>query len=126
MLLSRVSDLPSDDVDAMVIVRNYHDVEWVFPDLERAHVLAELYRALVPGGVVGVVEVATHHAGWHEETHRLNETVVVDDFTGAGFTFEARSDLLSVPGDDHSESGFEQGRHTMDRYLLRFRKPSGP
>ncbi|MDX1748018.1 MAG: hypothetical protein R3324_18960, partial [Halobacteriales archaeon] len=64
--------------------------------------------------------------GWDEETHRLNEAVVIDDFTSGGFELADRSDLLANPDDDHTASGFEAGRHTTDRYLLKFVKPTGP
>jgi predicted methyltransferase len=30
--------------------------------------------------------------------------------------------MLRNPDDDHSITGFDEGRHTMDRYLLKFRK----
>ena len=122
-LLEKITELPEGAIDAMIIVRNYHDVEWVFADMQRAEVLAALYRALKPGAPVGVVEVATDSPGWDQATHRLNEQVVIEDFTGVGFALEDRSAMLANPEDDHSTSGFEEGRHTMDRYLLRFRKP---
>lgn len=34
------------------------------------------------------------------------------------------SDMLANPDDDHSITGFEEGRYKMDRYLLKFEKPS--
>ena len=123
-ILIKLDELPAEGLDAMVVVRNYHDVEWVFESLKRTDVVAALHRALKPGGVIGIVEVATDREGWDEDTHRLNESMVVEDFTAGGFELEERSDLLANPDDDHSVSGFEQGRHTMDRYLLRFRKPA--
>ena len=76
------------------------------------------------GGVVGIVEVATDREGWDEKTHRLNEKVVVEDFTSGGFRLLGRSDMLANKEDDHSIAGFKEGRHTPDRYLLKFEKPS--
>jgi predicted methyltransferase len=76
-----------------------------------------------PGGVVGIVEAATDREGWDQETHRLNEAVVIEDFTAAGFELVETSGMLRNPADDHSTSGFDEGRHTVDRYLLKFRKP---
>ena len=103
----------------MVSIRNYHDAK-----PPRDQLLNELYDALKPGGIIGIVDVATDHPGWDEDTHRLNEQVVIDEFTANGFTFEGSSDMLRNPDDDHSIRGFDEGRHTMDRYLLKFRKQS--
>ena len=119
----KISDLPPDSVDRMVVVRNYHDVEWVFEGLKRKDVVAGLFSALKPGGTIGIVEVVTDKPGWDEKTHRLNKQIVIDDFTAGGFKLTETSDILANPDDDHSTSGFEEGRHTMDRYLLKFRKP---
>jgi len=111
------ADLPTNTIDVMVSIRNYHDA-----DPPRDQLIAELSAALKPGGVIGIVDVATDRPGWDEETHRLNEQVVIDEFTAHGFALEGSSDMLRNPNDDHSIMGFDEGRHTMDRYLLKFRK----
>ena len=111
------SDLPKNSIDVMVAVRNYHD-----HDTPRNQLLADLRAALKPDGIVGIVEVATDRPGWDEETHRLNEKVVIEEFTSNGFTLEASSDILRNPDDDYSIRGFDEGRYNMDRYLLKFRK----
>lgn len=122
-IVSDFDDVPEGTVDVAVSVRSYHDVEWVMEGTSREETVEGLYRMMKPGGVVGIVEVATDRPGWDEETHRLNEAVVVEDFETGGFELAARSDMLANPDDDHSTTGFEQGRHTMDRYLLKFVKP---
>ncbi len=122
-LLMEISDLPENSVDAILVVRNYHDVEWVFPGLKRQDAVAGLLRALKPGGVVGIVEVSSDKPGWDKDTHRLNEKVVIEDFTNGGFAFVGDSDLLANPDDDKTTSGFDVGRYKMDRYLLKFQKP---
>tara|TARA_B100000686_G_C16700507_1_gene923096 strand:- start:141 stop:845 length:705 start_codon:yes stop_codon:yes gene_type:complete len=111
------SDLPKNSIDVMVAVRNYHD-----HDTPRDQLLADLRVALKPNGIVGIVEVATNRPGWDEETHRLNEKVVIEEFTSNGFILEASSDMLRNPDDDYSIRGFDEGRYNMDRYLLKFRK----
>lgn len=124
-IVSWVDEVPESSIDVAVSVRSYHDVEWAMEDWKgREEVVAALYRAMKPGGVVGIVESATHRPGWDEETHRLNESVVIEDFTSAGFELAGESDMLANPDDDHTTSGFEMGRHTTDRYLLKFRKPA--
>lgn len=121
-IVNDFAGVPDATLDFAVAVRNYHDAENLGAGREAT--VAELFRVVKPGGVVGIVEVATDREGWDDETHRLNEQVVVDEFTAGGFELEARSDMLANPNDDHSASGFEQGRHTMDRYVLKFRKPA--
>lgn len=123
-LTMKTTDLEADSIDVMLAVRNYHDVEWVFPGLERKEVVAAIHRALKPGGILGIVEVVTDKPGWDEETHRLNEQVVIEDFTAAGFEMVGRSDILANPDDDHTTNGFEAGRYNQDRYLLKFQKPA--
>lgn len=124
-IVSDFDDVPEGTVDIAVSVRSYHDVEWVMEGTSREETVAGLYRMMKPGGVVGIVEVATDRPGWDEETHRLNEAVVIEDFTAGGFELAGRSDMLANPDDDQTTSGFEAGRHTMDRYLLKFVKPAG-
>lgn len=122
-LAMTIADVPPDAVDVAIAVRNYHDVEHVFADLTRAEQTAQFFRIVKPGGVVGIVEVETDAEGWDEDTHRLGKQMVIDDFTAVGFELVEESDLLANPEDQHTESGFSEGRHTTDRYLLKFRKP---
>lgn len=120
MVVDTIGEIPAGSVDVAIAVRNYHDVYGFGGDV--AATVADIHAALAPGGVVGIVEVATDREGWDEETHRLNEQVVIDDFTAGGFELVESSDMLANPDDDHSISGFDEGRQTMDRYLLKFRK----
>jgi predicted methyltransferase len=124
-LAMALADVPTESVDVAVAVRNYHDVEHVFPDIKRADQVAQFFRIVKPGGYVGIVEVATPAPGWDDPTHRLGKQMVIDDFTAGGFELVGESDLLANPDDDHSESGFAEGRHKTDRYTLKFRKPAG-
>ena len=119
-----MSELPAGSVDVAVAIRNYHDVEWVYPGLTRAGQTADFFRIVKPGGFVGIVEAATPNEGWDNDAHRLNKQVVIDDFTAAGFELVDESDILANPDDDASVAGFETGRHLVDRYVLKFRKPS--
>jgi hypothetical protein len=112
-------------VDVAMSIRNDHDIEWLAQDWKRADTVAGLDRMMKPGGVVGIVDVATRHERWHPETHRLNQQVVIDDVTAGGFELVGSSDILANPDDDHSVPGLrEGGRLTMDRYVLKLRKPT--
>ncbi len=126
-LLDKLADMKSESVDVMVAVRNYHDLGTV-PGPSRPEAVAEMHRALKPGGVVGIVEAASDKPGWDPEAHRLNEQTVIDEFTAGGFELSGRSAMLANPADDRSASGFEEGtydgRYDTDRYLLKFTKPT--
>ena len=59
-----------------------------------------------------------------ESLHRIDPAVLRADFERAGFVFEAESDLLRNPADDHSLSVFKpEIRGKTDRVVYRFRKP---
>jgi predicted methyltransferase len=103
----------------VVAIRAYH----LFPDVPAT--LAQLYRVLEPGGIVGIVEVRLNEPEGHDmETHRMGEGTVVADMESAGFEFVEESDLLRIEGDDYSLYMPAEGtRYTTDRMLLKFRKP---
>jgi predicted methyltransferase len=124
-LALRLADVPADSVEVAITIRNYHDVQWVVTDLRRDDQVAQFFRMLKPGGIVGIVDVATDAEGWDDANHRLNKQVVIDDFTGGGFELVEESDLLANPSDRHDSPGFSEGRQTLDRYTLKFRKPAG-
>jgi predicted methyltransferase len=89
--------------------------------------LAELHKALKPGGILGIVD---HYAeaGAPRETggtlHRIDPGIVIADLTGAGFELEEKSDELRNMNDDYSKTVFDpELRGKTDRFILRFRKP---
>ena len=121
-MAAEFSDVPDNSIDVALTVRNYHDL-WMVATWKPLDFVREIHRFLKPGGIVGVVEVATPHEGFHKDTHRLNEKVVVDHFTSIGFELVGRSDMLANPEDDHTTEGFPD-RHLTDQYVLKFRKAS--
>ncbi len=114
----KINEVPKNLIDVVVCIRNYHDNK-----PPRDKFLSNLLKIVKPGGIVGIVEVATNKLGWDEETHRLNEQVVIDEFQSNGFKLLDKSNILKNYKDDYSISGFDEGRYKMDRYLLKFIKP---
>lgn len=111
----------------------YHDAYWEseqysFPRAEPAEYLAGLFRAMKPGGTVGVID----HVGPAgdprqvvEAMHRIDPETVKADFAKAGFILEAEGDFLSDPADDHSKNVFDPSiRGKTDRFVMKFRKPA--
>jgi len=124
--------LPKADFDAILMILAYHDVYYSnpkdgWPKIDGPKLLAELYLALKPGGVLGVVD---HYAeaGAPRETggtlHRIDPGIVIADLTRAGFELDRKSDALRNTDDDYSKTVFDpELRGRTDRFILRFRKP---
>jgi predicted methyltransferase len=63
--------------------------------------------------------------GVDPDTHRINERAVIEALESYGFEYIESSELLANPDDDDSLASFEgDGRYTLDRMLLKFRKPT--
>jgi predicted methyltransferase len=124
--------LEADSFDAATIVLNYHDLYWSSEEYGWAPIdvpafLAELYKGIKPGGVLGIVD---HQAvsGSPSETgstlHRIDSAIVIAELENAGFVLEGESNVLANAEDDHTKSVFDpEIRGKTDRYVLRFRKP---
>jgi predicted methyltransferase len=116
------------DLDAVVMVLNYHDSVWMKAD--RAKMNAAVFAALRSGGVYGIVDhSAAAGSGTRdcETLHRIDEDVVKKEITAAGFSLDGESDMLRNPDDkrDWNASPRKAGerRGTSDRFVLRFVKP---
>ncbi len=119
--------LPQDgSLDAVIIVLAYHDL--LLTDEDRSKMNAQIFAALKPGGVYGIVD---HHAQKGSGTefvkslHRIDEAVIIAEATAAGFKLAQKGDFLRHPEDDHTKGVFGADiRGKTDRFVLRFEKPS--
>ncbi len=128
-VLLTLEGVPDNSVDAFICVRNVHDM--LIPSVAEQYgmqpdpILNATFRALKPGGIFGVVEARTDKDGVDADTHRINERMIIEELEARGFEFVDSSELLADPDDDHSQASFEgDGRYTLDRMLLKFRKPA--
>lgn len=124
--------LAENEFDAILMILSFHDTYWIspennWPEIDRPALLAELFAALQPGGVLGVVDhqaIPGSPGATGGTVHRIDQAIVVRDLEQAGFVLEAASDVLRNPDDDHSKGVFDEGiRGKTDRFVLRFRKP---
>ena len=128
-------DRPFDDpfppdvrnLDQVWIVLLYHDTVWM--EVDRAKMNRAVHTALRPGGVYAVVDHSGRPGTGTTEAatlHRIEERVVRDEITRAGFRLDAESAILRNPEDtrDWNASPREAGerRGTSDRFVLRFVK----
>lgn len=135
-----VLGVPPGSADRVLTFRNVHN--WLRNDAEQA-AFDLFYKALKPGGVLGVVEHRSK-PGVDRETMLnsgyMDEQAVVDLATRAGFVLDARTDINANPEDsaDHPAGVWtlpptlRLGDEDKDRYLaigesdrmtLRFVKP---
>jgi predicted methyltransferase len=129
-----VHELPKDYADFVILNDNYHDNYWQneqrhIPRMDPAAFLKDVYAAMKPGAVIGVID---HIANPNSDTratvdklHRIDPNVVKADFKRAGFVLVGSSDILRNPADDHTLLVFDPkiARHT-DRFIFKFRKPA--
>lgn len=116
------------DLDLVVMVYFYHDTYWQKTDREKMN--RAVMNALKPGGIYGVLDHSAREGVGIQEvdkTHRIEESVVKDELTKAGFVFVEEGNFLRNPKDtrDWSASPREAGerRGTSDRFVLKFKKP---
>src|SRR5215469_11084904 len=92
-----------------------------------AKVNKAIFNALKPGGVYVVIDHAGRPGTGYSENntlHRVEESVVKDELTKAGFVLEAESDVLRNPADPRDKIVFDPSiRGKTDQFMLRFRKP---
>jgi predicted methyltransferase len=92
-----------------------------------ARVNKAIFNALKPGGVYVIVDHAGRPGTGYTEMntlHRIEESVVKDELTKAGFVLEAESDVLHNPDDPRTANVFDPSiRGKTDQFMLRFRKP---
>jgi predicted methyltransferase len=117
--ISSIGEVPDGSLDLVFTDRNYHDFK---PD-QVSQRLAEIKDNLKPGGLFVVID-AEAAEGRDTESHRIASSVIIDEVTGAGFELVEQSDMLANPDDDHVGPDWDQ-RDTLDRCLLKFRKPAG-
>jgi len=123
---------PAAAYDFALVNLSYHDLYWEsekygIPRTDPAAYVRNLYAAMRPGGVVGVIDhvgPAGDTRAVVEKLHRIDPATVRADFLAAGFKLEAQSDLLANAADDHTKNVFDPAiRGKTDRFLYKFRKP---
>ncbi len=111
-----------DDVDMVVTFRNLHN----FDPASRARVNEQVFEALKPGGLYGVIDHTRRHMepADYENRRRIDPVLVIKEMLDQGFEFVGYSDL-HFRADDELE--YEVGRRSVsgntDRFTFLFRKP---
>ena len=127
--------LAPNSIDAALFHLVYHDLyftsaQYGLPRTEPQTVLAELNRALRPGGQVTIID----HTGSGEDpraeveaVHRIDPARVVEDMRQAGFEIVAYETFFENPDDNPSINVFDPAvRGKTDRFAMRFAKTGDP
>ena len=128
-------DRPFDDpfgpeiteLDAVVNVLFYHDFAW--QEVDRAAHNRGVFEALRPGGhyvVIDASAAAGAGATGSKTLHRIEQALVVEEVTAAGFELAGSADFLANPDDtlDWNALPWREAREMYsDKFVLRFQKP---
>jgi len=117
--------LAPGSVDLVFTAQNYHDL--VARNIDRQPILALILNVLKPGGTFAVSDHAAQDGSGARDAntlHRIDERLVRDEVTAAGFVFVADSDVLRHPADARQVHVISGGiRGETDQFVLKFRKP---
>jgi predicted methyltransferase len=124
-------NLKPGSLDAILLVKVYHDLYWVdpegvWPKVDVGGVLNQLARALKPGGVLLLVDHSAKPGSGNSvagSLHRIDEQFAIKDFESHGFKVVATSDVLRRPDDARdliTYKGPAVGK--TDRFVVVFRK----
>lgn len=113
------------NADAALTALNLHDI-YNGPNGEAMAVAfaKDVFDALKPGGVFGVIDHAGIAGQDNAKFHRMQLEQAKEVLTKAGFKVEAESKILANPADDHTKGVRDPSvaGHT-DQFLIRARKP---
>jgi predicted methyltransferase len=124
--------LTENSFDAIILILTFHDIFYVdansgWAKIDGPKLLAELFKGVKPGGVVGIVD---HYAaaGASRETgntlHRVDPAIVIEDMEAAGFVADGKSEILRNADDDYAKNMADPTvRGKTDRFVMRFVKP---
>lgn len=124
-------DLPDHSLDAILLIKVYHDLYWLdkdheWPKMDPNTVLNEIARVLKPGGTLLLVDHSAKPGTGSADAgtlHRIDEAYARADFEKHRFSFVASSDVLRRPDDPRDALTYEGPMvGKTDRFAMVFRK----
>ena len=124
--------LESATFDVVLMIKAYHDLYYVdesagWTKVDIPEFLGEIYAALKPGGVLGIVDhnaIPGSPSSTGGKLHRIDPVLIKRDVTAVGFIYAGESSVLRNPDDDLSQTVFANTvSDQTDRSVMRFRKP---
>ena len=125
--LQRLADLQvPPGADLVWTTQNYHDLHNI-EGVDVVRINRAFFDALKPGGVYFVLDHAAEAGSGARDTktlHRIDEEMVKQEVTAAGFKLAAESDILRNKSDARTAKVFDpEIRAHTDQFLLKFKKP---
>lgn len=126
-------NLKPGSLDAIFLIKVYHDLYWVdpegvWPKIDTSLVLDQLARALKPGGALLIVDHSAKAGSGTSAAsalHRIDEAYAIKDLESHGLKLAAKSDLLRRPDDARDQISYKGPMlGKTDRFVLVFRKPA--
>lgn len=124
-------DLPDHSLDAILLIKVYHDLYWLdkdheWPKMDPNTVLNEIARVLKPGGTLLLVDHSAKPGTGSADAgtlHRIDEAYARADFEKHGFSFVTSSDVLRRADDPRDALTYEGPMvGKTDRFAMVFRK----
>ncbi len=115
-------------LDAVFCILFYHDLFWM--NVDRPKMNAAILRALRPGGIYAIVDHSARTGSGASDVqtlHRVEEQLVRDEITRAGFELVESAEFLKNRNDTRDwnanprSAGEQRGK--SDRFVLKFKKP---
>ena len=111
-------------VDVAITALNTHDAYNFRGEQGGLDFFKGAYKALKPGGVLGVIDHIGIAGQDNKTFHRIEPSIVRKLITDTGFVIEAESNVLHNPNDDHTLPIRDPSLHrNTDRMLIKAVKP---
>ncbi|MBV9620144.1 MAG: class I SAM-dependent methyltransferase, partial [Gammaproteobacteria bacterium] len=126
-------DLPDRSLDALIMVKVYHDLYWVdedpkdlWPRYDVDQVLKEAARVLRAGGTLLLIDHSAKAGTGSQDAgslHRIDEAYARADFEKHGFKWVKSSDVLRRPDDPREQITYKGPMvGKTDRFVMVLRR----
>ena len=126
-------DLPDHSVDALLLVKAYHDFYWVddkpedhWPKFDMNRLMNELARVVKPGGVLLLIDHSAKPGTGSSAAgplHRIDEQYARAEFENHGFTLIEKSEALRRPDDPRDQITYKGPMvGKTDRFAMVFKR----
>lgn len=126
-------ELPAASLDAIFLVKVYHDLYWVdaahetpWPQIDTSSVLDQVVRALKPGGTLVIVDHSAKPGTGKTAAgslHRIDEAYARHDWESHGLKLVSSSNVLRKPEDARDKISYKGPMlGKTDRFVLVFHK----
>jgi predicted methyltransferase len=116
--------VPAGSVDVAVTAMNLHDIYNAYGAPAATTFCKNVFDALKPGGVFGVIDHVGNDGADNAKLHRMPKHQALEVAKAAGFVVESESNILAHAADDHTKLVFDPSlRGKTDQFILLLRKP---